>query len=42
MNQLSIILTQTLRQLLTGFLFTSGGILALALFQKVFHLGICP
>lgn len=41
MNQLKIVLTQTLRQIVTGFLFTSGGILAIALFRAVFKIGVC-
>lgn len=41
MNQLKIVLTQTLRQLITGFLFTYGGILAIALFRASFKVAVC-
>lgn len=42
MNQLKIVLTQTLRQIVTGFLFTSGGILALSAFHRFLKIGLCP
>lgn len=42
MNELKQVTISVLRQLITGFLFTSGGIAALVLFQRLFHVAVFP
>lgn len=41
MNQISQTLVAIGRQLIAGFLFTSGGLLALAAARAAFHFGVC-
>lgn len=42
MNDLKTVSISILRQVIAGFFFTTGGLLALKIMNHFFHLGICP